>query len=287
MLTVSTFRKLLSERLQHLYPKEECFSIASILLEDLLGMDRTTQHLHPEKVFDPTEEAALLQAINRLKTGEPVQYVTGFAAFYGMMLKVNPSVLIPRPETEELVALAIDFLKKQKMETPRIVDVCTGSGCIAIALKKELPGAEVTALDISKEALDVAIENAELILGENAIQFVQSDFLQDNSWTTGQYDLIISNPPYVTMADKEKMQPNVLYHEPHLALFVPKEDPLIFYRALASFAKKHLQIGGMLCMEINESLGKSVVQLFTEAGFGKAEIKKDLNGKDRMVVVFR
>ena len=250
-------------------------------------MDRTTQHLHSETEFTSSETIALEQAIKRLETSEPVQYVTGLAPFYGMMLKVNPDVLIPRHETEELVALAINFLNRKSKSNPRILDICTGSGCIAIILKKHFPEAAVSAIDISKSGLETATENTYRLLGENAIHFVESDFLSDNSWASGEYDFIISNPPYVTIKDGLMMHSNVIRHEPHLALFVPDEDPLVFYRALAYFGQKYLAGGGLLCMEINERLGERLVELFMELNFGHTEIMKDLNGKDRMMVVSR
>ncbi len=223
--------------------------------------------------------------MEELKTGKPLQYVLGETEFYGLRFKVNPSVLIPRPETEELVEWIISDLPKPKtsIEGLKIIDIGTGSGCIPISLKKNLPEAQLFALDISPEALDVSIQNA--ALNQTTVNFIQADILNllNKQLIAEKFGIIVSNPPYVTDAEKEQMLPNVLQHEPHLALFVPDNDPLIFYKAIADFAIKHLDTTGSLYLEINENLGEETVQLLKQMGFKKIVLRQDLSGKDRMI----
>jgi release factor glutamine methyltransferase len=209
--------------------------------------------------------------------GKPVQYVIGETEFYGCRIKVNENVLIPRPETEELVDWIIKLVPNKELT---ILDICTGSGCIPIALKKNLPKAEVAACDISHEALEMAMKNA--VLNKTDVRFFYTNILNPtvSSWST--FDLIISNPPYVRNSEKQLMHKNVLEFEPHLALFVEDDEALIFYRKITELAKSKLKQGGFLFFEINEAYGKEIAELLEENGFKDVEIRKDMFGKDRM-----
>jgi release factor glutamine methyltransferase len=230
---------------------------------------------------DPVLSAEIKQIekiVQRLKNFEPVQYVLGETEFYGLKISVNPSVLIPRPETEELVNWIVET---GLPGNPKIADIGTGSGCIALALKKQMDNASALAVDISEKAIQTAEINSNL--NRLDVEFFQADILNWEKYKWDSFDLIVSNPPYVREMEKMKMQPNVLNYEPQMALFVPDDDPLIFYRKIASFAKKYLQKNGWLYFEINENLGKEMTLLIQNLGFRKAELKKDINGKDRML----
>ncbi len=212
---------------------------------------------------------------------QPVQYVLHEAWFYGMKLYVDEHVLIPRPETEELVEWMLKDAETNKQPI-NILDIGTGSGCIPIALKKNMPAAEVWAVDISNEALLVAQRNADT--QQTSITFQQADILnKPYPSVLPTFDVIVSNPPYIPLSDKTAMHPNVLQHEPHLALFVANEDPFLFYNAIVDFAQSHLNPGGSLYFEIHEAMGEQVKQLLTQKGFINAQVKKDMQGKDRMV----
>ena len=212
----------------------------------------------------------------RLQDHEPIQLILGQAHFYGMDLKVNTSVLIPRQETEELVDLII---KRNKKKSPSILDIGTGSGCIALGLKKEIPEAHVDAVDISEAALDLAMENSGN-LGIN-VHFQHLDILHE-AILPGHYDIIVSNPPYVTESEKINISKNVLNYEPHSALFVQDNSPLVFYECIVELSRMHLNKNGMLFFEINERYGEEVRILLSEAGFEHVEILRDLNNKNRI-----
>jgi release factor glutamine methyltransferase len=218
-------------------------------------------------------------ALQRLAKNEPIQYILGETEFYGRKFFVNPSVLIPRPETEELVEwICQDY--KSHLQTFNMLDIGTGSGCISVNLALELPHSQVFALDISKDALAVAHNNARL--NQASINFIEGDILQNPRFEF-TFTVIVSNPPYVRETEKKEMQANVLDFEPHLALFVEDEKPLMFYEAIARFAQAHLIEGGSLYVEINEALGQDTVQLFEKQGFINTQLKRDLRGKARMV----
>jgi release factor glutamine methyltransferase len=211
---------------------------------------------------------------------KPIQYVTGTVYFFGLRLKVDPSVLIPRPETEELVKWAADEMKGKS--GLRILDIGTGSGCIILVLGSLLPGSDLTATDISQSALGVASQNASLC--GTRVEFRISDILDETAWESHEeYDLIISNPPYVRSSEKGGMRANVLDFEPPAALFVPDDDPLVFYRAIAGFSQRKLAPGGKLFLEINENLGEETVSLIRQFGFTDMVMKKDMQGKDRFI----
>jgi release factor glutamine methyltransferase len=256
--------------------------LIKLIFWDLRGYSYTDIILKDGAELTDSEKIRVKEVVERLKNGEPVQYVLGKAEFCGMNLKVNPGVLIPRPETEEMV----QWLVTSTIRLPeKILDIGTGSGCIALALKKAFPEARVSGCDISEQALSVARENAALHRLE--IHFFVSDILRwsgKENWV--KQDLIVSNPPYITLVEKKCMVSNVLDFEPHLALFVPDEDPLLFYRNIAEFSLLWLKPGGRLVFEINELYGSEVVRLLRENGFFGIELRKDLRGKERMISAF-
>ena len=272
-------RKIYLEELGNLYPDQEIDSFLNILLEHYLGIGRFVMVLQPEYTLTKEEEQPLVEALARLCEEEPIQYITGTAHFYGRDFRVNPQVLIPRPETEDLVRWILEHLEGQ--ETPiKILDVGTGSGIIAITLARELPQSEVHALDISPEALDVAQQNA--VANQADVHFREGDFRILKS--LGQnWDLIVSNPPYVRLSERNDMRNNVKRYEPAQALFVPDEAPLLFYELLSKFGKANLKEGGMLFLEINQSLGMQVQDILSSEGYSEIELRKDLFGNERMV----
>ena len=265
--------------LQTIYSEREAAGMAWIILEHVTANRRAQLMTQAEASLTAEQHDAAENIVVRLMKGQPLQYVLGETHFYGLKLKVAPSVLIPRQETEELV----DWItRKAGDKAEDILDIGTGSGCIAIALSKNLPQARVWACDISEKALELARENARLNQAE--ISFKQADILDEASPEAfPPFDIIVSNPPYVTDSEKKSMAANVLDHEPHLALFVEDSDPLCFYRAIAAFALRKLRPGGQLYFEINEAFGLQVLALLRQSGFQHVELRKDLNGKDRMV----
>jgi release factor glutamine methyltransferase len=283
--TIGSLRTLMKQQLEGYYENRELDSLVDLLLEEYLGQSRLSLRLNADQPV-PEEVLTLLKsAINRLKEHVPVQYVLGKAPFCGLEFIVNEHVLIPRQETEELVEWIIaDQMNRLSTEPLRILDIGTGSGCIAISLKRRIPGALVTALDISREALVVAGSNAGLLDAD--ILFLQNDILNPTHWNAlGCFDLIVSNPPYVLPSDRIRMKTNVLAHEPAIALFVDEDHPLIFYDAIASFSQQHLLPKGSVYLEINEKMGLSVCDLFNNAGFDHSILRKDINGRDRMVQI--
>lgn len=259
------------------FPQREAEQLMRILLEDLFGIDQTRQLLEPELRIDELQYAQLDDAVKRLLSGVPVQYVTGKSWFDGQLFHVDESVLIPRPETEELVQKASDMIPVGR--TLRIWDVGTGSGCIAIALAKRLPLAEVKAFDVSEKALALASKNA--INNKVKIDFICDDVLHPQSEVWQQpVDLVVSNPPYIRESERVDMERNVLDHEPATALFVPDDDPLVFYRQILALAKPQLNLGGSVWFEINEAMGQEMTLLAQSLGF-QATIYEDYNGKPR------
>jgi release factor glutamine methyltransferase len=268
------------QALARLYDANEIKALTLLVVNDICGLSKAKIKAFPETEITQTQGEKLSATLTRLKTGEPVQYILGHTEFYGLPFKVNPSVLIPRPETEELVEWALASVSSEQLAGLSILDIGTGSGCIAISLKKNLPGALVSAIDISTQALAIAKQNAELNGVE--IDFIEVDILNIKS-EIPKSDIIISNPPYVTLEDKKQMHTNVNDFEPHTALFVPDNDPLIFYKAIADFALKNLSENGKLFFEINESLGNETVELLKGKGFKNIDLRKDMSGRDRMV----
>jgi release factor glutamine methyltransferase len=281
-MTIQEARTKILNELKDIYDKSEAMIIAELVLEKIIGVERSEHILHKEVFLSPEQIEELKKILVRLKQNEPVQYALEEAWFAGMKFKVNKNVLIPRPETEELVEWIVKEIRSRKSEVGKILDIGTGSGCIATAIKKKLPEVKVSAIDISSEALLMAKENALTL--ETDINFILLDFLDEIKWNElGKYDVVVSNPPYVKQMEKETMHMRVTAHEPRLALFVPDNDALLFYRKLADFSLSHLSPNGNLFVEINESLGKEVAELFQKKGFKSVELKKDMQGKERMV----
>jgi release factor glutamine methyltransferase len=280
MHIIKELRDSMIEELCAIYPENESKSIIDWLFCSITGRDRKDIALEPAGIIDDQTLAALKEKFNDLLKHKPIQYITGIAFFYGIELQVNPSVLIPRPETEELVKWICDDYRKQ--EGLRILDIGTGSGCIPVAIGKTLYNPHLSAIDISQGALDIAKDNAERHGVE--IDFKLMDILEGS--LTGQvaeYDVIVSNPPYVRLSEKKAMMPNVLEYEPDQALFVPDDDPLVFYRAIAAFAYLNLGKDGRIYLEINENLGKETMELLSLSGFKEIVIKQDIRGKNRMI----
>lgn len=286
MKTVKDVSLAFRHELAALYDTKEIDSICMIVLADILGTSSARIKAFPEQKISSEPSQKINYILKSLKKGEPIQYILGHTEFYGLPFKVNPSVLIPRPETEELVEWALSGWKSPVagwQQPYNLLDIGTGSGCIAISLKKNLKDAKVSAIDISTEALKTANTNAEL--NEVAINFIHDDILNPTqpSLLNPHYSLIISNPPYVTLEDKKKMHANVTDFEPHSALFVPQEDPLIFYKVIANFAQDHLEKKGLLFFEINESFGEQIVELLSNKQFKNIELRKDMSEKYRMI----
>lgn len=280
-----------AETVSTMYPEREAREMVFAFLEHHIGTRRHTHIVEPGYEVSEEDACKAVSAFERMASGEPLQYVTGKADFYGRDFHVTPSVLIPRPETELLCRMALDVAAERQID---ILDLCTGSGCIAWTVALECPQAEVTAVDISDGALDVAVNQdftEELSrTGAKAPVFCKADVLAGPEAfcrADRKYDLILSNPPYVMDKEKALMRTNVLEHEPHLALFVSDDDPLVFYRAVAGWASALLAPDGTGIVEINEALGPETAKVFLDAGFSSAEIVKDLSERDRFVVFSR
>jgi len=283
-MTVKTLKTNFFNSLEKDYPKTEIASFFYMLTEHILGLSRLDVSLNYNLEIFETHIEKFDNSIKKLKNHEPIQYIIGETEFYGLNFKVNKWVLIPRPETEELVEWIIKEFRIQNSEF-RILDIGTGSGCIAISIAKNLPKTKVYALDVSKEAIAVAKDNA--VLNNVQIRFIEANILKFESWNLEykdlKFDLIVSNPPYVRELEKQKMSANVIKHEPHLALFVEDNDPLFFYRKILQFSSKNLKPKGKIYFEINEYLGNEIVNLFKEEGYKEIELKLDIFGKDRMI----
>lgn len=272
--TVYTLR----HELVPLLGKGEADAVVSLIFHSLFGWNRVDMLIHDDQVLLPETRKRIADMLVRLKAGEPVQYVTGEAYFYGMFLKVDRSVLIPRPETAELVDMIVDrWGEKSDLS---VLDLGTGSGCMAIALARNLKFPKVTALDFSAGALAVAKENARLM--KASVDFVNGDML---SWRPEKesFDVIVSNPPYVCESEKREMEPTVLDWEPATALFVPDSDPLRYYKAIASIAGEGLRPGGMLYLEINPLHSDDLCDMLREKGFSDVVLSRDVHGRDRFV----
>ena len=277
-------RELISkgtETISQAFPEREAREMVLMFLQHSIGVTRHTHILEPS--YEVTEEASAeaMRAFGRMAAGEPVQYIIGKAYFYDREFNVTPDVLIPRPETELLVREAVNWARRSGRRSLRILDLCTGSGCIAWSMALELPGSEVTAVDISDGALAVAA--GQKFECDNAPKFIKADVLAGPVEGLGAFDMILSNPPYVMDSEKALMRRNVLDHEPWLALFVSDDDPLIFYRAVAAWAKQLLKSDGLCLVEINESLGRQTAKVFEDTGFRDVEVLQDLNSRDRFI----
>ncbi|WP_257670606.1 peptide chain release factor N(5)-glutamine methyltransferase [Parapedobacter tibetensis] len=271
------------DELANLYDANEARHICFMLLEDRLGWSKTAYLLRKYELLNEQDSAWLTEALQSLKHAKPIQYVLGHAWFMGMKLAVNESVLIPRPETEELVDLISNHYKDHTSQPLHIMDIGTGSGCIAIALKKIFLQSSTYALDISAESLDVAKQNAASQSVD--IEFIHADILEWDSYFQPDqtYDIVVSNPPYITIAEQGGMHRNVLAHEPHAALFVEENAPLLFYEHIAAFAMTHLRPAGSLYFEINRRYGAQVCKLLHNKGFNDVQLHQDMQRTDRMV----
>jgi release factor glutamine methyltransferase len=294
LMTVKIYREQLTSKLSAIYPKTEIDSFFFLLMDEFLNLKRIDITLQPHFEISYDIFPLLKDALERLKNEEPIQYIIGNTEFYGYPFLVDESTLIPRPETEELVEWILEEEKKlQKSNNStslNILDIGTGTGCIAISLAKNRPTATICAIDISADALKIAKKNADL--NSVDITFIQTDILKVDSLDDElkqpqqnkiNFDIIVSNPPYVRELEKAEIQNNVLQNEPHIALFVSDENPLIFYDKIADLAKKHLTKNGLLFFEINQYLGNETVKMLEKKGFKNIELRKDFSGNDRMI----
>ncbi len=295
-MTIHEAQQRLVFQLYEIYDNREAANIADLVMEHVTGWNKIDRILNKKVPLVQNKIELLEKYTTELLAHKPVQYVLNEAWFYGLKFFVNESVLIPRPETEELVQWIIQSLQDRtstnadredpRLDTVQIFDIGAGSGCISISLKKKLPSVEVYACDVSKEALEVAQKNALKLQGD--IGFLHIDFLNTAEWVNLPFfDIIVSNPPYIPLQNKDTMRPNVVQYEPHLALFVENNDPFIFYRAMADFANEKLNPGGSIFAELHEGLAKDVQKVFAEKGFDNMEVKKDMHGNDRMIRVNR
>lgn len=307
IMLIREFKKQFFLELSNLYPETEIQSFFNILIEFKLNLTRVELALQPTIEFNAIDLDFFQKSLIALKKHIPIQYIVGETEFYGLKFNVNKNVLIPRPESEELVDWIIKDYKNTK--NLKILDIGTGSGCIAISLAKNLPNAKIFAIDISSEALKTAKNNAqtnnvtvhfievdilkldslknvfteERIQSPNYNEMTSTAFYPDNKENLQNFDIIVSNPPYVRELEKEQMQANVLANEPHIALFVKNEDPLLFYNKISDLAKSNLTNNGSLYFEINQYLGVETVALLKSKGFKNIQLKKDLHEVDRMV----
>lgn len=280
VMTIQDATYFILNQLREIYSESEASQITDWLLENITGSKKIERMIYKEADITETEESKLKNHLNRLLQHEPIQYVLNEAWFGGMKFYVDQNVLIPRPETEELADWVITDCKFPIRQLS-ILDIGCGSGCISIFLKRKLHKAKVWACDVSETALSVAKKNAENLGAD--IHFFQMDFLNEEARNQlPSFDIIISNPPYVPESDKQQIQPNVLHYEPATALFVPDNDALIFYKAIADFGKKKLLSNGTIYAEIHEDLGEAALKLFQSKGY-EVTLKKDMQGKDRMI----
>lgn len=297
-MLLAEFVKAGTKALESLYPQKEARSIVLMLCEEVLGTENYTHIVEPEFKIDDKKLPELEAAMERLKKMEPVQYVLGHTEFYRRTFKVDPAVLIPRPETELLCRDAIKLgMRVYRMRSPygknaepvRILDLCTGSGCIAWTMALSIPGSRVTAVDISDAALEVAAGQdfaSELKSKETfKPEFIKADVLDsEQEIELGPFDMVLSNPPYIMESEKEDMRRNVLEYEPESALFVPDDDPLLFYRAIARWSQRFMSPDGVGLSEVNESLARQTETVFKAAGYAHTEIVRDLSDKNRYII---
>lgn len=279
-MNIKEYRTQFIQELTLIYDAGEAESFFYLILEEKKQLKRIDLALHPDLFFSEEEIGVWNAVLEQLKQEIPIQYLLGKTSFYGLDFEVNAAVLIPRPETEELVEWILESQKsKPESQKVKILDIGTGSGCIAISLAKNLPDATVFALDVSEEALATAKKNAE----NNSVNvtFIHQNILETEDLLQ-QFDIIVSNPPYVRNLEKEEIKKNVLENEPHLALFVADNDALVFYKKIAQLAQKNLLSNGQLYFEINQYLGKEMVNLLEKMNFKTVDLRKDIYGNDRM-----
>ena len=277
-MTLADFKNKMKSTLSSIYESDELNSIFYLISEEFLQIPRSKILLADEIELDSKKQKLFQNALTRLKKNEPVQYVLGKAAFMDLEFNVNSNVLIPRPETEELVRLML----KDELDGKEILDIGTGSGCIAISLAKSLPNAKVSALDISEETLKVARENAKI--NNVDINFINADIFDYQ--TDKKYDIIVSNPPYVIESEKRLMKRNVVEYEPKQALFVTDDNPLLYYKVILNFSKTYLNKNGKIYIEINENYKDEIMELVNNYGYSNVDCKLDVFGKYRFCVIF-
>ncbi|KAA6350377.1 Release factor glutamine methyltransferase [termite gut metagenome] len=277
---MNRFTSYIRQSLESIYSPQEIKSLILIICRDILRLTITDIYLHRDMDLSGEKWKELENTVERLRKQEPIQYIRGYADFFGMSFQVTPGVLIPRPETEELV----EMITKENQGAFRILDMGTGSGCIAISLAKHFPQATITAWDISEEALTIARENNNRL--GTTVSFYNRNIL-DISSCEEEYDLIVSNPPYITEAEKAEIEARITNWEPGIALFVPNDDPLRFYRHIALSGRKLLSNKGKLYLEINQAYSEETAETLRKLGYGKIRITKDLLGKDRFVTAER
>ncbi|MCX7552201.1 peptide chain release factor N(5)-glutamine methyltransferase [Xanthomarina sp. F2636L] len=286
-MKLKDIQNIFHKELDAIFGANEVGSFFNILISHYLKLNRIALVLDPDLTISKEEEQPLFEALSRLKIEEPIQYIIGETEFFGLPFKVNEYTLIPRPETEELVTLVVQDSKSkiQSIKSLTILDIGTGTGCIAISLAKNIPNAQVYAVDVSEEALKIAQKNAEL--NKVDVRFIQADILNKDSvnvkFNSIEFDIIVSNPPYVRHLEKVEIKNNVLKHEPHLALFVDDNNPLQFYAAITDFASDNLKEKGLLFFEINQYLGNETKELMKDRGFTDLELKLDIFGNNRML----
>ncbi|NGY35979.1 peptide chain release factor N(5)-glutamine methyltransferase [Flavobacterium sp. XN-5] len=280
-MKIKEYRSQFIQVLSPIHGEGEAESFFYLILEEKRQLQRIDLALDPELVFSNEEIVGWNSILEQLKLEIPIQYLLGKTSFYGLDFEVNEKVLIPRPETEELVEWIVkENSKTEGLKDLKILDIGTGSGCIAISLAKNIPNAKVYAIDVSENALATAQKNA--TLNEVDVTFITQNILETEDLDQ-QFDIVVSNPPYVRNLEKQEIKKNVLDNEPHLALFVEDDDALIFYRKIAELAQKNLSENGRLFFEINQYLGKEMVELLTEMNFKNIELRKDIYGNDRMI----
>ncbi len=280
--TIKDIKPFLTTELTGIYSEPEISALAGIIIKTLLKTPRLHSLAFPESPVSQKDIHEIRRICKEIKKGKPVQYVLGETSFYNCTIKVNSETLIPRPETEELVDLVI---KENRGFSGSILDIGTGSGCIAVALAVNLPGSVVTATDTSEGALIIARENA--INNKARVNFIRSDIFEPEIKLFSTADIIVSNPPYIRESEKAKINRNVLDYEPHSALFVPDDTPLMFYEAILRLAGRILVNGGKVYFEVNEAMGKAMTDLLISQKFSSVELIKDINGRDRMIKAIR
>ena len=277
-MTILEFKRYFKNELSAIYTEAESAQLYSIFMYETVGFDRFQQRRFANQELLISDEEDLNKILAELKTGKPYQQILGYTEFYGLRFFVDENVLIPRPETEELMEIAIQRLKNLKIKKLKILDIGTGSGIIPITLKKHIKNAEISAMDISEKALEIAKKNSDFYKTE--IHFIQADYL--NTDVTEKYDAIISNPPYIGIDENVEIENSVKGFEPNLALFSPTSDALIFYKKIAKDCKTNLNKNGLFFLEINQKLGKETLALFKD--FSESELVKDISGNDRFVM---
>lgn len=286
-MILKEFQSFFSAELASKYPQSEIDSFFAIIIEEQLGLQRIDTVLQPNFFIDKANLSTLKKVIKRLQKEEPIQYIFGKTEFFGLPFFVDKNTLIPRPETEELVAWIIEEVENSKKKNITILDIGTGSGCIAISLQKKLPKSTISAIDISEKAIVIAKKNAKK--NKVNINFFKADILKTTSLDeifkkeNTSFDIIVSNPPYVRELEKAEIKNNVLQNEPHLALFVDDENPLLFYKKIAGLAKQNLTKNGLLFFEINQYLFQETIELLNEFGFYSTKLKKDIFKNNRML----